>query len=201
MMNRKILLAAAFGLVLAGPAVAQSANSSSVSSSSSAAQSSAQSGSVAGAQIINNNSIPAQTTQTQRCEGGYDLRSVPNIHPPGVFTANPCVVGISGGFGVAGFGMSIGAGVEDRGCTRRQNAALLISMGHGAAAREVLCNNAETRAAFRTVGMPCASDVQQAAASAPAPVLAFAPPARPDWCTGASWNDGPRVREICGLRR
>ena len=116
--------------------------------------------------------------------------------------------------------MSIGAGVEDRDCTRRQNAALLINMGHGPAAREVLCNNAETRAAFRTVGLPCASGVQQAAApapaaapmaapavapaavAAPAPVRASAPAAaRPAWCDGASWNDGPRVREACGLRR
>jgi len=76
-MTRKILLVAALGLVVAGPAMAQTANSTSNSGSNSTAQSGAQSGSVAGAQIITNNSVPAQTSQTQRYEGATTCATSP----------------------------------------------------------------------------------------------------------------------------
>jgi hypothetical protein len=88
----------------------------------------------------------------------------PDVSAPAIWSNNPCVVALSGGVAVAGFGASIGAGIEDRDCTRRANAQHLVAMGENAAAREVLCENREVRAAFARVGRPCAADIP-----APAP--------------------------------
>jgi hypothetical protein len=97
--------------------------------------------------------------------GGYDRR-VPDVSAPAIWSNNPCVVAMSGGVAVAGFGMSLGGGIEDRDCTRRANAQHLVSMGQHAAAKEVLCQSTEVREAFARVGQPCAQDVAQ-----PAPMV------------------------------
>jgi hypothetical protein len=119
---------------------------------------------------------------------------VPDASAPAIWSNNPCVVALSGGVAVAGFGASIGAGIEDRDCTRRANAQHLIAMGEGGAAREVLCENREVRAAFQRVGRPCAADVPQvqsvstvptAPVAMPIPVAAapVAVPNRPAYCS------------------
>lgn len=138
--------------------------------------------------------------------GYYEARErlrVPDVSAPAIWSNNPCVVALSGGVAVAGFGASIGAGIEDRDCTRRANAQHLQAMGESAAAREVMCGNSEVRAAFVRVGRPCAEDVarpQAAAAPAPAPVVAtpVSAPARqvPGWC--ASYTAAERARmSVC----
>jgi len=115
-----------------------------------------------------------------------DRLRVPDANAPAIWSNNPCVVALSGGVAVAGFGMSIGAGIEDRDCTRRANAQHLIAMGEAAAAREVLCQNAEVRAAFVRAGRPCAADIAQpvvqSVLSVAAPTAAVPAANRPAYC-------------------
>jgi hypothetical protein len=117
---------------------------------------------------------------------------VPDVSAPAIWSNNPCVVALSGGVAVAGFGASIGAGIEDRDCTRRAMAQHLVAMGEREAAREVLCNNAETRAAFQRIGRPCVVDiparpdaagpVQQIVTPLPLPPPAPRAALRPAYC-------------------
>jgi hypothetical protein len=138
----------------------------------------------------------ASATQNVTVQGGgsgggtyveaRERQRVPDANAPAIWSNNPCLVGLSGGVAVAGFGASFGAGVEDRDCTRRANAQHLVAMGEREAAREVLCESAEVRAAFARIGRPCAADVRPvAAAPAPAPrevIGGGARPARPAYC-------------------
>lgn len=119
-----------------------------------------------------------------------ERQRVPDASAPAVWSNNPCLVGLSGGVAVAGFGASIGAGVEDRDCTRRANAQQLVAMGEREAAREVLCGSAEVRQAFARIGRPCVADQPARPATAgpvqavvlPAPASAAPVAARPGYC-------------------
>jgi hypothetical protein len=129
--------------------------------------------------------------------GGYTVRNVPEVIPPNVVGGNPCSVGASGGMSVAGFGIAGGATWADKQCERRQQAALLFNIGKQRAATELLCQDANVRAALRVAGEPCAADAAPVAVAAPAPVAQAAPavieppapatPTRPEWC----WTTGP----------
>jgi hypothetical protein len=119
-----------------------------------------------------------------------ERQRVPDASAPAVWSNNPCLVGLSGGVAVAGFGASIGAGVEDRDCTRRANAQQLVAMGEREAAREVLCGSTEVRQAFARIGRPCVADQPARPATAgpvqavvlPAPASAAPVAARPGYC-------------------
>jgi hypothetical protein len=93
-----------------------------------------------------------------RREIQQQVTTTPSMGAPNVFSSNPCVVSASGAFSALGFGMALGAGVEDRECTRRAHAALLAQMGLPRAAAEVLCHNSEVRAAMAVSAVPCAAD-------------------------------------------
>lgn len=137
-----------------------------------------------------------------------DRLRVPDVAAPAIWSNNPCMVGASGGIGMQGFGLSFGAGIEDRDCTRRANAQHLVAMGETSAAREVMCGNAEVRAAFNRVGRPCVSDVparpdaagpvQQIALPAALPAPVAAPSGPPDWCATASPAERRRYAAVCG---
>lgn len=119
-----------------------------------------------------------------------ERQRVPDASAPAIWSNNPCLVGLSGGVAVAGFGASIGAGVEDRDCTRRANAQHLVAMGEREAAREVLCGSTEVRQAFARIGRPCVADQPARPATAgpvqavvlPAPASAAPVAARPGYC-------------------
>lgn len=122
-------------------------------------QSGAHSGSEAGASAAaitaptyNFNGNPARQETVSR------LTTVAPATAPNVFSSNPCVISASGSVSAMGFGMALGAGVEDRDCTRRAHAALLAQMGLPRAAAEVLCHNSEVRASMAVAGVPCAAD-------------------------------------------
>lgn len=122
-------------------------------------QSGAQSGSEAGASAAamsaptyNFSGNPARQETVSR------LTTVAPATAPNVFSSNPCVISASGSVSAMGFGMALGAGVEDRDCTRRAHAALLAQMGLPRAAAEVLCHNSEVRASMAVAGVPCAAD-------------------------------------------
>ncbi|WP_431303429.1 hypothetical protein [Sediminicoccus sp. BL-A-41-H5] len=160
-------------------------------------QSGTQSGSEAGASAA---AIAAPTYyfsgNPERQDTVSRVTTVAPVTAPNIFSSNPCVVSVSGAMSVMGFGMALGAGVEDRDCTRRANAALLAQMGLARAAAEVLCHNSEIRASMAVAGVPCAADrpantIMPNPPAPPASNVSAAPGAtfvraRPDWCDTAS---------------
>ena len=117
--------------------------------------------------------------------GGYrEQRQAPDVAAPAIWSNNPCVVSASGGVSGLGWGVAIGAGIEDPDCTRRAFAQHLTAMGEREAAREVLCASREVREAFRRVGRPCVADQAPAAVAAPVQSVAATSTARtrPAYC-------------------
>jgi len=116
-----------------------------------------------------NNNVPANTTNEIRYSGSYTVHNTPDVYaPPIAGGANPCVVGVSAGGAVAGFGISFGLTRNDDGCERRNTAALLHNMGEREVAQEVLCETESVRQARLRAGRPCYIDrVAQAAAARP----------------------------------
>lgn len=146
---RIYVLGAALTLGLSGYASAQSMMVQSGTMSGSEAGASA---SAVTAPTYNFSGNPARQETVSR------LTTVAPATAPNVFSSNPCVISASGSVSAMGFGMALGAGVEDRDCTRRSHAALLAQMGLPRAAAEVLCHNSEVRAAMAVAGVPCAAD-------------------------------------------
>jgi hypothetical protein len=134
---------------------------------------------------------------TENIGGTTTLRNTPEIIAPNISGGNPCLVGISGGGAGPGIGITLGIGYADRGCERRNSAALLSNMGQKDVAVELMCDDQAVREAMARTGHPCAADRavatpvattqidpavvrrQQVAAAPP-------PPARPDWCDTSS---------------
>ena len=69
-----------------------------------------------------------------------------------------CMGSTSAGAGFAGGAVSVGSTWEDESCIRRLDAREVKSMGDAEAAKEILCESAKVRAAFKRVGRPCAID-------------------------------------------
>lgn len=114
-----------------------------------------------------NNNVPANTTNETRFSGSYTVHNTPDVYAPAIAGgANPCVVGVSGGGAVAGFGISFGMTRNDDGCERRNTAALLHNMGEREVAQELLCETDSVRQARLRAGRPCYVDRQAAAQSA-----------------------------------
>jgi hypothetical protein len=159
-------------MALARGALSQTAIAGAGSSSSSVAGAGAQSGSAA---IINQTwNAPNRVDQTLTYAGRYSstIRNTPDAHGP-VITggANPCIVGASAGGAVAGFGISLGATFNDRGCERRNLAVLAHQMGRPELAQEILCGAQEVREARARLGTPCLGDQVPPAVMNAAPVV------------------------------
>jgi hypothetical protein len=137
---------------------------------------------------------------TQNSGGTTTLRNTPEIIAPNISGGNPCLVGISGGGAGPGIGITIGVGYSDKGCERRNSAALLNNIGEKDVAIELMCDDDNVRQAMARTGHPCAADRpivtaravdpavvrrQQDAAAPPAQIAAVKP-ARPDWCLTAT---------------
>lgn len=116
-------------------------------------QSGAQASNQGNSQSVNISS-PANTTSTVVTTGKQDLhysgqfRTVPNVYAPPVGVTAPCIVGISGGLSIIGFGVSGGTGKEDKGCTKRENARMLYSFGETKGAVALLCQDKSVYAAM-----------------------------------------------------
>jgi hypothetical protein len=76
-----------------------------------------------------------------------------------------CQGSVAAGAGGSGWGLSFGMTKMDRDCNLRENARIVGLMGEVPAAREIMCNVPEVRAAFATVGRPCAADRRRAIAT------------------------------------
>jgi hypothetical protein len=110
-----------------------------------------------GAQTVNFN-YPANTTS--QVSGTTELRTVAPVYAPDMVTTATCMIGASGGATGLGWGFALGTGIEDKGCTRRENARLLKNLGKGEAAVKIMCNDPEVAAAL---GADCAVAAQQPA--------------------------------------
>lgn len=112
-------------------------------------------------------------TENLNSNGTQTLRDVPEIVAPNINGGNPCLVGISGGGAGPGIGITLGIGYSDKGCERRNSAALLNNIGEKAAAIELMCDDDKVRQALLRAGQPCAADRARPAtapvATAPAP--------------------------------
>lgn len=209
--NHLFALAGAFALImgLSGVANAQQTVAGS--------QSGAQAGAISAPTFVFEGAPDRQSINSR-------ITSAPSMTAPNVFSSNPCVISASAAGSGMGFGFAIGAGIEDRDCTRRAHAALLAQMGLPRAAAEVLCNNAEVRAAMAVSGVPCAADRAQGTimpnppqppganftgtatpvAATSQPVVASTPTgpvpasrARPDWCLTANAAERARSGGAC----
>jgi hypothetical protein len=132
---------------------------------------------------------------TENIGGTTTLRNTPEIVAPNISGGNPCLVGISGGGAGPGIGITFGVGYSDKGCERRNSAALLSNIGEKDVAIELMCDDSNVREAMLRSGHPCAADRPVVAASAVDPAVVRrqqqaavvpAKPARPDWCQTAS---------------
>jgi hypothetical protein len=134
---------------------------------------------------------------TETINGSQTLRNTPEIVAPNISGGNPCLVGISGGGAGPGIGITFGVGYSDRGCERRNSAALLSNIGERDVAVELMCDDDGVRQAMARTGHPCAADRPAAVAAvdpavvrrqqdAVVPQQIAAKPTRPDWCETAS---------------
>jgi hypothetical protein len=139
---------------------------------------------------------------TENIGGTQTIRNTPEIVAPNISGGNPCLVGISGGGAGPGIGITFGVGYSDRGCERRNSAALLSNIGERDVAIELMCDDQNVREAMARSGHPCAADRavaapvaavdpavirrQQDAAQPAAQLAAASKPARPDWCGTSS---------------
>lgn len=92
------------------------------------------------------------------------IRSAPTVYVPSVATGNVCALGASAGGSWIAASIAFGMSWESMQCERRQAAALLWNMNtpeSRAAAKEVICNTPEIRAAYAVIGSPCARDLMQ----------------------------------------
>lgn len=98
--------------------------------------------------------------------GGYSVKSAPDVVAPMLpGGANPCVVGMSAGGSVVGFGMAAGGSWNDVDCERRNLSIVLLNASKQfedpslmVAGIEILCNNREVAEALQVAGRPCAAD-------------------------------------------
>jgi hypothetical protein len=86
--------------------------------------------------------------------GTTELRTVATVYAPPVGMTANCMIGASGGATGLGWGFALGTGIEDKGCTRRENARLLHGLGKTVAAARIMCNDPESAAALGPVDCP-----------------------------------------------
>lgn len=98
-------------------------------------------------QVTVNAAAPA-TTASGGGGSTTTVRNTPDPYAPTINATVPCLVPITGGLVVAGFGGSIGSGTLDGGCELRETARLLNGIGQQAAAARILCNNRMAAAAL-----------------------------------------------------
>lgn len=145
-MNKCLYIAAMMAVSLAGTAAAQNINVGAGSNSSSQSQSAAGSSS----------SVNIQNSRGYKSTGAA-------IAPGLIAGGITCQGSASIGAGGPGWGFAFGSTKLDRDCNTRENAKMIALMGERDAAREVMCNVPEVRAAMARVGRPCIGDSNRVA--------------------------------------
>lgn len=96
------------------------------------------------AALVTSQTVTVEAAKASSGTGGggtTTVRNTPDPYAPTINATVPCLVPITGGLVVAGFGGSIGSGALDGGCELRETARLLNGIGQQAAAARILCNN------------------------------------------------------------
>lgn len=112
--------------LIAGPlmAVALMALPVSASAQNANAGSASQSGVIANIQ----GAAGAQSNNTFTSPDKTEIETVPSVSAPGVITAHQCALGVSGGLGIMGGGVSFGGSYVDENCQRISQAAALNTL-------------------------------------------------------------------------
>lgn len=145
------------------------------------AGSESQSGAIAGSAAI-------LDARNQSTNNGPDLsNAVGNSFAPALTTTltETCMGSTSVGAGFSGGSFSFGTTWRDSACVRRLDAREIRTYGDVQAAKEIMCDSDQVRAAFLRVGRPCAADGGVYTVAAPvAPVAEVPAPAATDANTG-----------------
>lgn len=119
--------------------------------------------------IINQASIPAETTANvnQTVSGGTDstvhqsfgtqkIKNTPSVNgAPLVSSNDTCMGSASGAVNVPGFGLGIGKTYTDDNCVMLKNSRELWNMGMKAAAMALMCTDSKNREALELTGFVC----------------------------------------------
>lgn len=89
----------------------------------------------------NSQSMTYNESPNVHYSGKYTVKSAPAVFAPAAYATSPCRIALSGGVSVIGLGLSAGGSVEDEGCTLRENARILNSLGANDAALKLMCND------------------------------------------------------------
>ena len=89
-------------------------------------------------------------------------KSVGTVVAPALTTtfSETCMGSTSVGAGFAGGALTIGSTWKDTDCIRRLNAREIRTYGDIQASKELMCGNEEVKLAYRRVGRPCISDIE-----------------------------------------
>jgi hypothetical protein len=116
------------------------------------------------AQIRNTNRNTATASPTvinTTVSSRHSTRQAPSIVAPGLAAAGveACLGSASVGGSGAGFGLTIGSTLVDRGCELRLYSRALHAMGYKRAATELLCNDPDVARALAADGYICPTPV------------------------------------------
>jgi len=112
-----------------------------------------------------NNSQTSNTTFNQE-----DKRQAPPVFVSSSNTTAPCVVAVSGGASIPGFGFGIGGGKKDKGCERRSRIELLAKFNKRAARAYMCDSDPDVLRAYKETGQDCYAP-EVVVASAPVPTV------------------------------
>jgi hypothetical protein len=104
--------------------------------------------------ITFNSPSQVTTNANTNVSGTTELRTVATVYAPPVGMTANCMIGTSGGATGLGWGFALGTGIEDKGCSRRENARMLHGLGKTVAAVKLMCNDPESAAALGPVDCP-----------------------------------------------
>ena len=182
-------------------AIAGSRSASGSASNQGQAQDASNTNTVSPSQVVNNNGspIPSSTTQQVNYSGTTTQRSAPAVVGTVMNPTTPCTSVITGGGSVIGFGIQLGASLEDKECTRREFARVLMAMGQMDAGMSVLCGNEMVAKAAPAICKKVQTALGStemlpsvASSTASAPATASVATTQPE----AVKSDGPRAGQV-----
>lgn len=101
------------------------------------------------------NSVAVDASDRSSTNVRYKEAANSAIAGPLVTSNNTCMGSTTAGGQGLSFGFSLGSTWVDQDCVRRLDAAFLAKIGAGGAAKELMCQKQEIRAAYAAAGKPC----------------------------------------------
>jgi hypothetical protein len=104
----------------------------------------------------NTQSMTYNESSNVHYSGKYTVKTNAAVFAPNAYASSPCRIGLSAGVSVVGLGLSGGGSVEDEGCTMRENARILNSLGANEAALLLMCSDANVARVLSICPQPAA---------------------------------------------